>query len=123
MGFDVSTTLTFCVWVDSLSDWSFTVQVTTVLPNGNTSGASLVIYTSCISLISGIESSASLPLGIVASIVTSLTVISGGIESSTVTLWEDVPTFPDESETVHVTVVSPIGKNSGASLDNDSIFT
>ena len=60
--------------------------MTTVLPNGNTSGASLVIYTSCISLISGIESSASLPLGIVASIVTSLTVISGGIESSTVTL-------------------------------------
>ena len=113
----------FCIWDDSLPDWSFTIQVTMVSPNGNTSGASFVILTSWISLISGICSNTSLPLETVASIVRSLTIISGGVVSFTITLCDDVPVFPDESVTIHVTVVSPIEKFCGASLPNDITFT
>ena len=123
IGFIVSTTLTICVLVDSLPDWSVTFQVTIVSPNGNISGASLVIFTSCISLIFGVDSKISLPPGTVASKVTSLRRIFGGVESITVTLWDDIPIFPDESITVHVTTVSPSGKTSGASLDNNITLT
>ena len=64
-----------------------------------------------------------LPLGIIASTVISETEISGGVESMTTTLCDDVSTFPDVSETIQVTIVSPSGKFSGASLDSDSILT
>ena len=60
--------------------------MTIVSPNENISGASLIIFTSCISLIFGASSKTSLPLETVASKVTSLTRISGGIVSTIVTL-------------------------------------
>ena len=72
IGFIVSITITLCVWVDWLPDWSVTIQVTIVSPNGNIFGASFVIVTSCISLISGISNSMSVPLDIVASKMTGL---------------------------------------------------
>ena len=94
-----------------------------VSPNGKTSGASFEISTSCISLISGIGNEMSLPLGIVASVVILERETSGAVESITTTLCDDVARFPDESETIQVTTVSPSGKFSGASLDNDSTLT
>ena len=60
--------------------------MTVVSPNENISGASLIIFTFCISLISGADSKTSLPLETVASKVMSLTRISGGVVSIIVTL-------------------------------------
>ena len=45
----------------------------------------------------------------------------GEIVSTTLTNCSALVVFPDVSVTVHVTVVSPSGKNSGASLVNSSI--
>ena len=43
--------------------------------------------------------------------------------STTITFCDDIAMFPDESETIQVTIVSPSGKFCGASFDNDWIFT
>ena len=46
-------------------------------------------------------------------------VIDGFSLSSTVTNCKAVDTFPDVSDTVHVTVVTPVGKTPGASFVNE----
>ena len=43
--------------------------------------------------------------------------------STTETVWVAVAEFPDESVAVHVTMVSPSGKVSGASFVTDAIST
>jgi hypothetical protein len=60
---------------------------------------------------------------LVASTVTSNTRISGFVVSTILTFCSTVDTSPDESVAVQVTIVSPTGKNSGASLVMDSIPT
>ena len=47
----------------------------------------------------------------------------GEIVSTTLTNCSALVVFPDVSVTVHVTVVSPSGKNSGASFTSDAIST
>ena len=65
--------------------------------------------------------STGIPSGLVAS-TTMLDggVIVGGVVSLTVTIWVSEAEFPEVSVAVQVTVVIPIGNNSGASLETDS---
>ena len=48
---------------------------------------------------------------------------AGTVVSTTETVWVAVAEFPDESVAVHVTMVSPSGKVSGASFVTDAIST
>ena len=51
---------------------------------------------------------------VASTIISSSCEISGAVVSITVISWLPVDMFPDESDAVQVTMVSPIGKNSGA---------
>ena len=94
------------------------VHVTMVSPNGNTSGASLV--TESISDISStMEFSRTTTFScsdIASTIIDSGAVMLGAIVSTIVTNCVLDMEFPEVSVAVHVTMVSPNGKNSGASF-------
>ena len=96
---------------------SVAVHVTTVSPSGKNSGASFVIVTSCISDTDGLSRETVFSSIEVASYVKSSTgEISGEVVSTTETNCVSLAVFSEESDTVHVIIVSPSGKNSGASL-------
>ena len=118
----MSTTVTNCVSDAALPEVSVAVQVTTVSPRGNDSGASL--DTESISEISSVINSpkssilVSIPM---ASISISLgTNIIGFFVSITFTLCVWVNWLPDWSVATHVTIVSPNGNTSGASFVIDT---
>ena len=117
-GADLSTIVTNCVDVPILPAPSVAVQVTTVSPNGNNSGASLkndAILTS--SKTSGSISITVFPLRLVASITTSSGISThGGVESIRIIFCCIVEILPITSVAVHVTMVSPTGNISGASF-------
>ncbi|CAI8186658.1 MAG: Uncharacterised protein [Candidatus Nitrosopelagicus brevis] len=100
---------------------SVAVQVTIVSPSGNTSGASLVtddISTS--SDVSGVTNSRVFCSKLDASIIrSSENAIRGAVESTKIIDWLRFEMFPITSVAVQVTIVSPSGNTSGASLVTD----
>ena len=97
---------------------SDTVQVTIVSPSAKNSGASFMI-----DIISPLSVAIDSPnwtlfwsLLVASTITSSGTCKIGEIVSIMVTLCSVLTVFPDSSVAVQVTVVSPTGKNSGASL-------
>ena len=110
-----------------MPDSSVAVQVTTCSPRSKVSGASLVTVTLLtVSVAFGADNSIVLSDADVASWVMSAgAVITGLVVSCTVTFWVAVEMFPEESVAVQVTVVSPNGKDFGASfggLERNSHF-
>ena len=105
-------------WDDELPEESVAVQVTIVSPSGNTVGASLVIVDiSTSSDASGVTNSIWFLSKLDASIIwSSENEIRGAIESIIRIEWLIVETFPTTSVAVQVTIVSPSGNTSGASL-------
>lgn len=98
---------------------SVTVQVTVVTPNGKEVGALFVTNaTEQLSAVVGVPSAT--PVAVQAVLVLAVmlagAVIVGLILSVTVTVCVAVFVFPDPSVTIHVTVVTPIGKAVGALL-------
>ena len=101
---------------------SVAVHVTIVSPSGKNSGASFVIVTSCISDTDGLSRETIFSSIEVASYVKSSTgEISGEVVSTTETNCVSLAVFSEESDTVHVIIVSPSGKNSGASFEIEII--
>ena len=101
-----------------LPDSSSAVQVTTVSPNGNTFGASLVIITSLIisSAIGEINSTMLLVDDVASVTISSSCNILGDVVSTIVTNCVPDTELPEVSVAVQVTIVSPRGNVSGASL-------
>ena len=121
----VSTTVTNCVSDTEFPDESVAVHVTIVSPRGNVSGASLVIDDTSI-LSSAVEFSSVilLPSNPVASAtIFSGVSILGDVVSTTVTNCVPDTELPALSEAVQVTIVSPRGNFSGASLVIDDTPT
>ena len=114
----VSTILMIWVAVALLPDVSVAVHVTMVSPSGNASGASLVIEaTSTISVDTANPISNFIPeLSDISISISDGDWIDGTVVSSTITYWMSVALLPDVSVAVHVTMVSPSGNASGASL-------
>ena len=117
----VSTTVMVWVAEAELPEESVAVQVTIVSPSGNTSGASLVtddISTS--SDVSGVTNSRVFCSKLDASIIrSSENAIRGAVESTKIIDWLRFEMFPITSVAVQVTIVSPSGNTSGASLVTD----
>ena len=113
----VSRTVTYCTFSVLLLFASTAVQVTFVVPKGNTSGASFVTVTPKISLYTGVPSSTGVPVAEVASTVLSAgAVSSGGVVSRTVTYCTFSVLLLFASTAVQVTFVVPKGNTSGASF-------
>ena len=96
---------------------SVTVQVTVVVPTGNTVGALFVTEaTEQLSAVTGVPRTT--PVAVQPVFVFTVTfagaVIVGNVVSTTVTNWVAVLMFPEPSVTVQVTVVFPNGKVVGA---------
>ena len=110
-GGTVSTTDTTCESAAVLPAPSAAVHVTTVLPTGNVSGASLETETGpAASDASGAPRSTTVPPGDSASASTSGgAAIRGGVVSSTVIDCRACAALPAASAAIHVTMVSPIG--------------
>ena len=121
----VSETVIFCVILDEFPDSSVAIHVTVVSPSGKNSGALLVIdEIPTRSYVDGTSSSTELEFAFCASDVMFDGIINSGLVVSTIlTNCSALVVFPDVSVTVHVTVVSPSGKNSGASFTSDAIST
>ena len=114
----VSTTETNCVSFETFPEASAADQVTIVSPIAKNCDASFIIET--ISPLSETVASPKL-ISFWLRLVASITISSGArkigiIVSVIVTFCTKFDTFPAKSVAVHVTTVSPIGKNSGASL-------
>ena len=124
-GLVVSTTLTNCSALVVFPDVSVTVHVTVVSPSGKNSGALFdTISIDTESNVSGIPILTIFLSNDSASVLISDgDAITGRIVSETITCWVILDEFPDSSVAVHVTVVSPSGKNSGALFDIDEIPT
>ena len=120
-GMVVSITEICCESEAELPEESVAVQVTIVSPSGNTSGASLVtddISTS--SDVSGVTNSRVFCSKLDASIIrSSENAIRGAVESTKIIDWLRFEMFPITSVAVQVTIVSPSGNTSGASLVTD----
>ena len=118
-----STIVTFCVILDEFPDSSVAVHVTVVSPSGKNSGALFDIdEIPTRSYVDGTSSSTELEFAFCASTVMLDGIINSGlVVSTTLTNCSALVVFPDVSVTVHVTMVSPSGKNSGALFDNVSI--
>jgi hypothetical protein len=118
VGFWLSVTVTVCVAVAVFPDPSVTVHVTVVAPNGNVAGALFtVVATEQLSAVVGEPSVTPDAVQIPASAFTVTAVgavIVGFWLSVTVTVCVAVAVFPEPSVTVHVTVVAPSGKLTGA---------
>ena len=101
-----------------LPDSSSALQVTTVSPNGNTSGALLSIIISLIasSAIGRINSTMLLVDDVASTVIFSGCNMLGAVVSTTVTNCVSDTEFPEVSVAVQVTIVSPNGNDSGASL-------
>ena len=115
VGFILSVTVTFWVPVAVLPEPSVTVHVTVVSPIGKAEGHHWLPMPQCSCLLSPaskVTPVAVQPVMVVTSTSTD-TVIVGFILSVTVTFWVAVAVLPEPSVTVHVTVVSPIGKTVG----------
>ena len=111
----VSSTVTCCVLTVLLLCSSVAVQVTVVIPTGNTSGALFSTVTSKMSLYSGVPNSTGVPSAAVASTTLSAGAFSsGGVVSSTVTCCVLTVLLLCSSVAVQVTVVIPTGNTSGA---------
>ena len=121
----VSTTETTCESDASFPASSAAVQVTTVLPTLNASGASLASEaTPTASVASAAPMSTEFASGEAASAVTSGGAdTDGGTVSRTVTVCCACAAFPAASAAVHVTTVSPIGYDGGASLPSSTTPT
>ena len=121
----VSITETNCVRLEKLFDESIAVHVTMVSPSGKNSGALFDIdEIPTRSYVDGTSSSTELEFAFCASTVMLDGIINSGlVVSTTLTNCSALVVFPDVSVTVHVTVVSPSGKNSGALFDIDEIPT
>jgi hypothetical protein len=125
VGSSISVTVTICSQVAMFPLPSVTVQVTVVLPSGNTAGASFV--TDAIEQLSstvGVPRTTPLAVHSSASVFTATgagQTIVGSSTSVTVTICSQVAMFPLPSVTVQVTVVLPSGKTAGASLVTDAI--
>ena len=121
----VSRTTTRWTAVASFPAASVAVQVTVVVPSGNTAGASLETdATPTASVASGEPTSTGAPSGDAASAVASGGgTIEGGVVSTTFTSCSAVASFPAASVAVQVTVVAPSGNTAGASLETDATPT
>ena len=118
----VSSTVTCCVLVVILLFSSVAVQVTVVIPIGNTSGASFSTVTSKMSLYSGVPNSTGVPSAAVASITLSAGAFSsGGVVSLTIILCILVVLLLCSSVAVQITSVVPIWNNPGASFDTSTL--
>ena len=125
-GLVVSTTLTNCSALVVFPDVSAAVHVTVVSPSGKNSGAlfETIGLTSTISVAVAVPISNIIPDKSLISITRSIGCTSvGEIVSTTLTNWSALAVFPDVSDAVHVTTVSPSGKNSGALFSSDAIST
>ena len=115
----VSWIVTTWVAVALFPEPSTTVHVTVVFPNGKDDGALFVtLATEQLSAVTGVPKAtftAKQPL-FVEAVTAAGAVIVGTILSVTVTTWVAVAVFPEPSTTVHVTVVLPNGKATGALL-------
>ena len=89
-----------------------------VSPTGNFSGASLItLATPTLSVATGVSKDTVLSdLDVASSVMSDGAVMDGMVVSTMVTFWVAVAELPDSSVAVHVTVVSPSGNFSGASL-------
>ena len=116
----VSLTSTDCLAVAALPAASAAVHVTTVVPIGNTGGASLsseATPTASVALAAPMSTAA--PSGDSASAVTSGGARSdGGAVSRTVISCAAVAVFPAASVAVQVSTVAPSGRTGGASLSS-----
>ena len=117
--------ITVICWVTDakFSDASVAFQITVVSPIGKTAGALFVIVTCCISVTVDEPTSTKLLVVEVASkTILSGGMISGGVVSTTETNCVELAVFPEQSNVIHVIVVLPTPKNSGAALITDIIF-
>ena len=112
----VSITETDWVRLEKLFEESMAVHVTVVSPSGKNSGASFVIDAiSPLSVAVASPKWTSLCSKLVASsTISSGTCKIGNMVSKTVIFCSMLDVFPPTSVAVQVTMVSPIGKNSGA---------
>jgi hypothetical protein len=104
-------------------DPSFTVQVTVVVPSGNTAGALFVIVaTEQLSAVTGVPKAmlAAIQPVVVFAVIAAGAVIVGKITSLIVTVCVAVAVLPEPSVTVHVTIVVPIGNAVGALFVTDA---
>ena len=120
-GFSSSITVTVCVAVAILPEESSTVQVTVVTPIWKVSGASFVTEATLqssfvISVPKSIAEAVHNP-GSTPTIGLESIKMVGSVLSLKKTFWVAVDMFPDESLTVHVTIVFPAGKVGGALLE------
>ncbi len=111
VGLTLSVTVTTWVAVAVLPDPSVTVQVTVVLPNGNTEGALLVTEATVqLSPVVGVPNETPVavhPVLVVAEIAAGAVMV--GFELSlTVTVAVHVEVLPSKSVTVSVTVLAPV---------------
>ncbi len=123
LGASLSDTVTVWVHVLVFPAASTTVQVTVVTPIGKVAGALFVTdATAQLSAVTG-DPRATVakqePPSVVAVMFDGQTMLGASL-SDTVTVWVHVVLFPAASTTVQVTVVTPIGKVAGASLDTDA---
>src|SRR5262245_8909780 len=120
LGAAVSITVTACDVDAALCASSRAVHTTVCLPSGSVVGASLVTWGagSHVSLVTGEPMpDFGYPAGDVHSKVRAAgAAIAGAAVSRTVTSCVAVPTFDATSRAVHVTVVAPPGKRTGASF-------
>ena len=101
---------------------SVAVHVTTVSPNGNTSGASFVKErTPTVSFTSGMVNSTVCFEFDDSTTKSGRKESTGGTVSTTVIVWVAIPTFPAPSIAVQIMVVAPIGNCAGALLISDCI--
>ena len=122
----VSTTVMVWVAEAELPEKSVAVQITIVSPSGNTSGASLVTvgWESITSSDVGIPVSISTPnLSYISTWISFGATIDGVVVSITEICCESEAELPEESVAVQVTIVSPSGNTSGASLVMDMTST
>src|ERR1043166_3928254 len=119
-GSSVSSTVTVCVQVLLLPPLSVTVQVTVVVPTGNSVGASLVtLSTLQLSEVNGVPRSTLAALQLPASALTVASaghVMAGAVSSAMVTNCVHVAALPWASVTVQMTFVVPVLNTAGASL-------
>ena len=113
-GFSSSTTVTVCVAVAILPEESSTVQVTVVTPIWKVSGALFVteatLQSSFVISVPKSTAEAVHNPGSTPTIGLESIRIVGSVLSLKKTFWVAVDMFPDESLTVHVTIVFPAGK-------------
>ena len=120
-GFSSSITVTVCVAVAILPAESSTVHVTVVTPIWKVSGASFVTdATLQSSFVISVPKSTPVFVhdpGSTPTIGLESIRMVGSVLSLKKTFWVAVDVFPDESLTVHVTTVFPVGKVAGALLE------